>query len=57
MAEISLTSLFGKLNSTSYRALEAGTAFCKTRGNPHVELSHITSPNETARHVVSVQAD
>ncbi len=40
MAEISLKSLFGKLNSLCYKASEAATVFCKMRGNPHVELLH-----------------
>jgi type VI secretion system protein VasG len=40
MAEISLKSLFGKLNSLCYKASEAATVFCKMRGNPHVEVLH-----------------
>ncbi|MCU0725875.1 MAG: type VI secretion system ATPase TssH [Planctomycetes bacterium] len=40
MAEISRAALFGKLNSLAYRAIEAATVFCKTRGNPYVELTH-----------------
>ncbi len=40
MAEISRASLFGKLNSLAYRAIEAATVFCKMRGNPYVELVH-----------------
>ncbi|USN99066.1 MAG: type VI secretion system ATPase TssH [Phycisphaeraceae bacterium] len=40
MAEISLKSLFGKLNSLCYKSSEAATVFCKMRGNPHVELLH-----------------
>ena len=40
MAEISLKSLFGKLNSLCFKASEAATVFCKMRGNPHVELLH-----------------
>ncbi|MAY74129.1 MAG: type VI secretion system ATPase TssH [Phycisphaerae bacterium] len=41
MAEISLKSLFGKLNSLCYKASEAATVYCKMRGNPHVELLHL----------------
>ena len=40
MAEISRTSLFGKLNSIGYTAIEGATIFCKLRGNPYVELVH-----------------
>jgi len=40
MAEISRTSLFGKLNSVGYKAIEGATIFCKLRGNPYVELVH-----------------
>ena len=40
MAEISRTSLFGKLNSIGYKAIEGATIFCKLRGNPYVELIH-----------------
>jgi type VI secretion system protein VasG len=40
MAEISRTSLFGKLNSVGYKAIEGATVFCKLRGNPYVELVH-----------------
>ena len=40
MAEISRTSLFGKLNSIGYKAIESATIFCKLRGNPYVELVH-----------------
>lgn len=40
MSEISRTSLFGKLDSTAYKAIESATLFCKMRGNPFVELSH-----------------
>ena len=40
MAEISRTALFGKLNPTTYRAIESATVFCKLRGNPYVELVH-----------------
>ena len=40
MSEISRVSLFGKLNSLGYRAIESATVFCKMRGNPYVELIH-----------------
>lgn len=40
MAEISRVALFGKLNTTCYRAIESATVFCKLRGNPYVELAH-----------------
>lgn len=40
MGEISRATLFGKLNSVSYKAIEAATVFCKLQGNPYVELSH-----------------
>jgi len=40
MAEISRTSLFGKLNSIGYKAIEGATIFCKLRSNPYVELVH-----------------
>jgi type VI secretion system protein VasG len=32
--------LFGKLNSTLFKAVESATAFCKLRSNPYVELVH-----------------
>ena len=40
MAEINRASLFGKLNSLGYKAIEGATVFCKLRGNPYVELVH-----------------
>src|SRR5499426_4056195 len=40
MSEISRSSLFGKLNSIAYKAIEGATVFCKLRGNPYVELVH-----------------
>src|ERR1700712_922448 len=40
MSEISRASLFGKLNSLCYKAIEGATVFCKLRGNPYVELVH-----------------
>jgi len=32
--------LFGKLDTTLFKAIESATAFCKLRGNPYVELVH-----------------
>ncbi|MFC3147633.1 type VI secretion system ATPase TssH [Piscinibacterium candidicorallinum] len=40
MSEISRVALFGKLNTTAYKAIEGATVFCKLRGNPYVELVH-----------------
>src|SRR5262245_61381544 len=40
MSEISRVALFGKLNTTGYKAIEIATVFCKMRGNPYVELVH-----------------
>ncbi|MHC4153303.1 MAG: type VI secretion system ATPase TssH [Planctomycetota bacterium] len=40
MADINRASLFGKLNSLGYKAIEGATVFCKLRGNPYVELVH-----------------
>jgi type VI secretion system protein VasG len=40
MSEINRTTLFGKLNSLAYKAIEGATVFCKMRGNPYVELAH-----------------
>src|SRR5215469_1428493 len=40
MSEISRVSIFGKLNSLAYKALESATTFCKLRGNPYVEIVH-----------------
>lgn len=40
MAEISRTTVFGKLNPLAYKAIEGATVFCKLRGNPYVELQH-----------------
>jgi type VI secretion system protein VasG len=40
MAEIKRTTLFGKLNSVGYKALEAAAVQCKMRGNPVVEVAH-----------------
>jgi type VI secretion system protein VasG len=33
-------SLFGKLNTSLFKAVESATAFAKLRGNPYVELVH-----------------
>ena len=40
MSEISRVSLFGKLDSLAYKAIESATVFSKMRGNPYVELVH-----------------
>jgi type VI secretion system protein VasG len=40
MSEISRSTLFGKLDSLAYKAIEGATVFCKLRGNPYVELVH-----------------
>ncbi|MGH8518010.1 MAG: AAA family ATPase, partial [Panacagrimonas sp.] len=40
MSEISRVALFGKLNSSAYKAVEGATVLCKLRGNPYVELVH-----------------
>ena len=40
MAEISRVTLFGKLNSLTYKTFEAATVFCKLRENPYVEMVH-----------------
>src|SRR6266446_6165980 len=40
MAEIKRSTLFGKLNSVAYKAIESATVFCKMRGNPYVETVH-----------------
>ncbi|MEM0984218.1 MAG: type VI secretion system ATPase TssH [Planctomycetota bacterium] len=40
MPEIPRSNLFGKLNQVAFRAIESATVFCKTRGNPYVELVH-----------------
>lgn len=38
--DISRQVLFGKLNTLLFKGMESATAFCKLRGNPHVELVH-----------------
>ena len=40
MSAIKRSTLFGKLNSLCYKAIEGATVFCKLRGNPYVELGH-----------------
>jgi type VI secretion system protein VasG len=40
MSEISRSTLFGKLDTLAYKAIEGATVFCKLRGNPYVELVH-----------------
>ena len=40
MAEIKRATLFGKLNTIGYKAIEGATIFCKMRGNPFVETVH-----------------
>jgi len=41
MAEINRVALFGKLNPSTYKAVEGATVYCKLRGNPTVELEHV----------------
>jgi type VI secretion system protein VasG len=38
--DITRMTLFGKLNTLAYKAIENATVFCKLRGNPYVELVH-----------------
>ena len=38
--DISRQALFGKLDTLLFKGIESATAFCKLRGNPHVELVH-----------------
>jgi type VI secretion system protein VasG len=57
MAEINRTSLFGKLNSLGYKAIESATVFCKLRGNPYVELIHwfyqiLKLPDSDLHHII-----
>ena len=57
MAEIRRTSLFGKLNSIGYKAIEGATIFCKLRGNPYVELVHwlhqiLKLPDSDLHHII-----
>jgi type VI secretion system protein VasG len=40
MAGISNAKLFGKLNPVGFKSAESATIFCKTRGNPSVEIVH-----------------
>ncbi|MBO9641613.1 MAG: type VI secretion system ATPase TssH [Pseudacidovorax sp.] len=37
---VSRKALFGRLNTTLFRAIESGAAFARLRGNPYVELTH-----------------
>ncbi|WP_082702621.1 type VI secretion system ATPase TssH [Pseudacidovorax intermedius] len=37
---ISRRALFGKLNTTLFRAIESAAAFARLRGNPYVEVTH-----------------
>ncbi|WP_295523040.1 hypothetical protein [uncultured Pseudacidovorax sp.] len=37
---VSRKALFGKLNTTLFRAVESAAAFARLRGNPYVELAH-----------------
>ncbi|WP_295549110.1 type VI secretion system ATPase TssH [uncultured Pseudacidovorax sp.] len=37
---VSRKALFGKLNTTLFRAVESAAAFARLRGNPYVELVH-----------------
>ena len=41
MLKLKRIQLFGKLDSSAYKALESATVLCKTRGNPYVELVHL----------------
>jgi type VI secretion system protein VasG len=57
MAEINRTSLFGKLNTIGYEAIEGATIFCKLRGNPYVELVHwlhqiLKLPDSDLHHII-----
>ncbi len=57
MAEISRTSLFGKLNNIGYKSIEGATIFCKLRGNPYVELVHwlhqiLKLPDSDIHHII-----
>ena len=40
MSDISRARLFGRLNTTTLKAAETATGFCRMRGNPYVELVH-----------------
>ena len=57
MSEITRVSLFGKLNTLAYKAIESATVFCKLRGNPYVELVHwfnqiLQLPDSDLHHIV-----
>ncbi len=40
MADNDRATLFGKLNTVAYKAMEAAARTCKMRGNPYLELAH-----------------
>ncbi len=40
MSGIPLFSLFKKMNSVGYKAVDGAMTFCKLRGNPYIELVH-----------------
>src|SRR3954468_7480006 len=40
MSGIPLFSLFKKMNSIGYKAVDGAMTFCKLRGNPYIELVH-----------------
>src|SRR6266850_1286714 len=57
MAEIRRATLFGKLNSIGYKAIEGATIFCKMRGNPNVETVHwlhqiLQVPDSDVHHIL-----
>src|ERR1043165_8950640 len=57
MAEIKRSTLFGKLNSLGYKAIEGATIFCKMRGNPFVETVHwlhqlLQLPDSDVHHII-----
>jgi len=57
MAEIKRSTLFGKLNTLAYKAMEGATTVCKMRGNPNVELVHwiqyvLQSPDSDLLHII-----
>lgn len=39
---ITRKNLFGKLDATLFKGIESATTICKLRGNPYVELIHLT---------------
>ena len=57
MAEFKRSTLFGKLNTLAYKAMEGATTVCKMRGNPNVELVHwiqyvLQSPDSDLLHII-----